>query len=142
MTRLDVTVVVQGPLFKNGKGELDNAMQQAVRDVVSFGEERLNEKLRPRPTGVFLSVAEARKGQASVGDYRRRVGENVRVSGMSGSISDGGMIYGPWLEGLSQRNQSTRFKGYFTFRKTGQDMQKEAPKILSKNIKRFIKKVG
>src|SRR5258708_18660687 len=30
------------------------------------------------------------------------------------------VVYGPWLEGSSDRNRSTRFKGYRLWRKTAQ----------------------
>ncbi len=29
----------------------------------------------------------------------------------------GGAVYGPWLEGVGSRNETTRFKGYWAFRK-------------------------
>lgn len=37
-------------------------------------------------------------------------------------VTDQGVIYGPWLEGTSDRNRTTRFKGYFHFRQTTQEM--------------------
>src|SRR3546814_9997690 len=42
---------------------------------------------------------------------------NVRITNVSGSpeVWDGGMAgprYGPWLEGVGSRNNTTRFKGY------------------------------
>jgi len=30
---------------------------------------------------------------------------------------EAGPVYGPWLEGVGSRNQTTRFKGYHSFRK-------------------------
>lgn len=50
---------------------------------------------------------------------------NVRITNMSGSpeVWDGGMAgpkYGPWLEGVGSRNNTTRFKGYHAFRKAAQ----------------------
>src|SRR3546814_20243239 len=47
---------------------------------------------------------------------------NVRITNVSGSpeVWDGGMAgprYGPWLEGVGSRNNTTRFKGYHAFRK-------------------------
>lgn len=38
-------------------------------------------------------------------------------------VTDRGVVYGPWLEGVSKRNQETRFKGYFSFRRAAQSMQ-------------------
>lgn len=50
---------------------------------------------------------------------------NVRITNMSGSpeVWDGGMAgpkYGPWLEGVGSRNNTTRFKGYHAFRNAAQ----------------------
>lgn len=45
---------------------------------------------------------------------------HVHVSNVGGSavVNDGGTIaYGPWLEGVGSRNNTTRFKGYHSFRK-------------------------
>lgn len=44
---------------------------------------------------------------------------NVRIRNGS-EVWDGGLagpVYGPWLEGVGSRNNTTRFKGYHAFRK-------------------------
>jgi hypothetical protein len=46
-------------------------------------------------------------------------------------INDGGVIYGPWLEGTGSRNRTTRFKGYATFRRMAAKLSAEAPRILA-----------
>lgn len=56
--------------------------------------------------------------KAPTGYYESR----VHVSNVSGSheVTDGGEagpVYGPWLEGVGSRNATTRFRGYFAFRK-------------------------
>jgi hypothetical protein len=38
-------------------------------------------------------------------------------------VWDQGVIYGPWLEGTSRRNMTTRFKGYSSFRRATQTVQ-------------------
>lgn len=58
------------------------------------------------------------------GYYESRVVTDVSADGVE--ISDGGVIYGPWLEGTGSRNATSRFKGYATFRKVSQDMEKKA----------------
>ena len=40
----------------------------------------------------------------------------VQQRGPDVIVHDRGVIYGPWLEGVSQRNAATRFKGYHMFR--------------------------
>lgn len=41
-------------------------------------------------------------------------------------VTDGGIVYGPWLEGTGSRNKETRFKGYRHWRTTTQSMNHEA----------------
>lgn len=44
----------------------------------------------------------------------------VRKSRGGAEVWDGGQagpVYGPWLEGVGSRNATTRFKGYWAFRK-------------------------
>ena len=43
----------------------------------------------------------------------------VRNPSTAHEVSDGGWagpVYGPWLEGVGSRNNTTRFKGYHSFR--------------------------
>jgi len=54
----------------------------------------------------------------------------VRVhSELDRVITDGGIVYGPWLEGTSERNNTTRFKGYKTFRLIKQELESKAGDI-------------
>ena len=108
-----------------------------VRELVQLGEERLAEMLKPRPAGVYLSVAEALKGQASTGNYRRNL--QTRVEGLHGRIDDGGVIYGPWLEA---GRDGTRFRGYASFRRTGQFLEDKRRDVMEAHALRFAKKMN
>lgn len=53
---------------------------------------------------------------------------NVRTHNTSTGweVWDGGQrgpVYGPWLEGVGSRNQTTRFKGYHAFRLAAQALE-------------------
>jgi len=51
---------------------------------------------------------------------------NVRIRNSS-EVWDGGQagpVYGPWLEGVGSRNNTTRFKGYHAFRKAAQALDR------------------
>ena len=96
--------------------------------------------LRPRPAGVFLGVGQARKGQLSTGHYRRNV--HRTVGALHVRIDDGGVIYGPWLEGVSTRNQTTRFKGYFSFRRTSQWLQSQVKGVVQKWVGRDVRRAN
>lgn len=54
-------------------------------------------------------------------------------------VHDRGIVYGPWLEGVSQRNRTTRFKGYAAFRKATQEMERKAEPIAERILQRHLK---
>ncbi len=45
---------------------------------------------------------------------------NIMRRGTDLVVNDRGVIYGPWLEGVGSRNETTRFKGYSSFRRARQ----------------------
>ena len=134
---MDVKLTVRGPILEGrGPGHVKKMLEGAVDEMVDLGMVRLNEVLRPRPAGVYLSVQEARKGKASTGHYRRSVhGERKDTMGR---IDDSGVRYGFWLEGTSSRNQTTRFKGYHSFALTAKWLEGEAPKVLQAHAKKLV----
>lgn len=52
------------------------------------------------------------------------------------------VVYGPWLEGVSKRNRSTRFKGYRLWRKTKQLLQERAPEIAREKFREYASRIG
>jgi len=130
---MSVEILVSGPLFRGQPGRvIQRGVKKAIQELVEKGEERLAEMLRPRPSGVFLSVSEAR--QKRTGHYRRNI--SSRVSGMQAVISDGGVVYGPWLEGVGSRNAVTRFKGYGSFRRVGQWLNTQKLRVFGRHMAR------
>ena len=137
----NVIVTTKGPLFDGRAPQIVHREAQAiVQELVELGEQRLDQMLRPRPAGVYLSVAEAQKGQASTGNYRRNISGMVRD--LNGLITDGGVIYGPWLEGVGSRNASTRFKGYASFRRTAQWLEQQVPKVIRVRVDRMVARLN
>ena len=135
MVMIGIKAKVGGPLF--ARDVIRQGVRGAVNATLTATAERLSEQLTSKPQGVFLSVAEA-KGRHSIGTYRNNVGKTrTMISDYKAMITDGGEVYGPWLEGTSSRNQSTRFKGYGTFRKTAQYIQKNLRKIIAVPIARM-----
>ena len=121
-------VELKGPIFTNAEGKVKEGMGDILQAAVEAGEKRLDEMLRPRPAGVYLAI----EGPAgSMGNYRRNVQGKVE-SNLHALITDGGMVYGPWLEGIGSRNETSRFKGYSSFRKTAQWLQERIGDIAAK----------
>ncbi|WP_406156976.1 hypothetical protein [Streptomyces canus] len=70
------------------------------------------------------------------GYYQSRI--SVDRAGSGYKIHDGGVIYGPWLEGTGSRNSPvTRFPGYFTFRRTKPLLDRKAPQIARDLLARY-----
>lgn len=53
-------------------------------------------------------------------------------------VHDRGIIYGPWLEGVGSRNRTTRFKGYFSFRRARQSLEGKVPGIAERVLQRYL----
>jgi len=53
-------------------------------------------------------------------------------------VNDRGVIYGPWLEGTGSRNETTRFKGYASFRRAAQQLEGETGRILVPIVDRAV----
>lgn len=58
------------------------------------------------------------------------------------AVTDSGVIYGPWLEGVGSRNSTTRFKGYRTFRLAGQELNAQAGDIAEREMQPTIREIG
>lgn len=71
------------------------------------------------------------------GYYQSRISVD-RTSGGRYQVHDGGVIYGPWLEGTGSRNSPvTRFPGYFTFRRTKALLDRQAQGIAQQVFQRY-----
>lgn len=78
--------------------------------------------------------------QNPTGYYESQI-RSERVSAERYSVNDSNVIYGPWLEGISQRNQTTRFKGYATFRRVRNRMAQKAEAIVGAFIARTAREL-
>jgi hypothetical protein len=57
-------------------------------------------------------------------------------------VHDTPVVYGPWLEGVGSQNETTRFKGYHTFRRIAQQLELEASAIADRTIQIYIKELN
>lgn len=120
---MDVEVNAAGPLFSG------TASAMVTRWTAAAGEElaqwaeaevhRVLGQVLQHPTGYYESqVRVDRQGPDRF------------------TISDGGVVYGPWLEGIGSRNYpTTRFKGYGTFRRVKQRVEQRADRTFRAAIK-------
>jgi len=121
---MTMTYQAKGPLF-DGRLEraIDQGLQDGLQDVAQQGvnlvRQRLHGVLR-HPTGHYESIVQTERAAP---DW---------------AVTDGGIVYGPWLEGVSERNRTTVFKGYATFRRTTGELDRQAGGIVEQDIGRRI----
>ena len=122
----EIKVTLSGP-FLTGQPAVvvDNTMRRTIAELVAMGEIDVSEQLYP--------------GHGLVtGHYRRSIHGEVLTS-RNGKVHDSKVVYGPWLEGTSSRNQRSRFKGYAAFRNAFQRLERAAQGVLNKHIGRAMK---
>ncbi len=123
--RMNVSVKQKGAIFNAsatrsaGTTMVTDINEQLAQEGVNRVKNRLSHVLK-NPTGYYESKITVRTGQA----YR--------------GVWDSDVIYGGWLEGVSSRNKSTRFKGYHTFREIQQQMAKEKIRLAQPYVDRYI----
>lgn len=126
VSRINLEVDQSGPFF-DGRARkalhawLDDAKEDVARIGVNEVHARLGALLQ-HPTGAYQSTI--------VTERVSRFNDQV--------ITDGDVIYGPWLEGTSSRNKTTRFKGYRIFRRARLKLRKIATPIAQAKLSRYI----
>lgn len=124
------TVRTSGPLFSgdHGRRQAMAFVSWIADDVSSFAIERVQANLDMRiknPTPYYET-------QITITD----------LSYTDRSVNDRGVIYGSWLEGTGSRNQTTRFKGYWSFRDATRETEQAVPRIIESAARRFTAKMN
>lgn len=123
-------VGLTGPMFdgvtyKSALGEMAHAMTDSLaKEGLKLIKGELKVVLQ-HPTGFYESKV--------------RIDRSTQEHA---TVTDGGVIYGPWLEGTSSRNRTTRFKGYSTFRRMSQQLNSRVPGIGRDALGRFVKRMN
>lgn len=123
---IEFEVDVSGPIWDGRlKHAIDQAVDEAEHEIARHGVTVVVEelgKVLKHPTGHY-------QGQIQVD---RTVGTRV---------TDGGIVYGPWLAGVSGRNRSTRFKGYHHWRRAVQRLREDAPDIGKRVVDEHLRRL-
>jgi hypothetical protein len=123
-----VEVDVSGPLFDGRAAAAvaafaEDAKREVQQQVYAEVMTNLNASIK-KPTPYYETQIAMSQGE---GDY---------------TVHDRGVIYGPWLEGTSERNRTTRFKGYASFRRAAQSIQGKVPQLVQAALARAIQRLG
>lgn len=126
MIRADVTI--SGPVFDSDvNAKVGRHIDAAQASVGQF----IVDRVRQRLDNVLVNPS---------GNYRASVKASVLQE--STLITDGGIVYGPWLEGTSSRNDRSRFKGYAVFRRTLDEVQEQVPQLVEDEVRQLVKELS
>jgi hypothetical protein len=126
---VEIQLRASGPLF-------DGRAQKAVKDYLLAATGAVAGE------GVNLVQASGRADYKNpTGYYESHIVTDL-VEPDSTRVWDSEVIYGPWLEGTSARNQTTRFKGYATFRRAYQQLDRRAQGIAYRMLERFVARMN
>lgn len=111
----EVKVTATGPLFDGRAAAAVQRFTDDARDTIAArGEDLVLAEL-----GMVL--------RHPTGYYESQI-RSERVTADTDRVSDGGVVYGPWLEGTGSRNSPvTRFAGYGHWRRVKGQLAHEAP---------------
>lgn len=115
-----VEVTKHGPLF-------DDRIQSMINAGLTSGEAKAAKRGLQMLRGEF-----ATHFRMPTGYYESQVHIATEPGGYK--LTDGGVVYGWWLEGVGSRNATTRFKGYSIWRRVGQALEPEAVTIIEREI--------
>jgi hypothetical protein len=123
-----VDVILTGPIFRaNGAQAAGRLLDDLTWEVAGRAEstvsQMLDESIR-NPTPYYETQI-----------TRERIVPDAVVH-------DRGVIYGPWLEGESSRNQATRFKGYHSFRRATQQVEREVESVVGPVVDRWVRSMS
>lgn len=133
-SRMSVTAYVHctGPMFD---GSAETAVSEMTRDIAKRGAEWAEENLRDTRMD---KTGRAHGGfQANLRVVRKSSGFSVPGPMVKG------VVWAPWLEGVSKRNKATRFKGYKPFAKARQELEdSKAQEIADEVLAEYLPRLG
>jgi len=129
-TRISAYVTVAGPLMEGrGPAVLQRFFDDATKLVAEAGRDELRKRATSKPrhpsgaTAGAIVIRDFAKGRTIITDYPQ-------------------VLYGPWLEGTSSRNTSTRFKGYRMFKLTRGRLRKRVGPLVQDRLDRAVAELG
>ena len=151
-----IGVTTTGPLFVGGLPQrvLRAATRDFLQDTVETGERLVVGQLRSGHGWITGNYARSIVGEVGVAIGRGKPAKKVSGAYKSSSVSDiprdsmhaviydSGVVYGPWLEGVGTRNQTTRFRGYHMFRRARTQLNSTARQRAEKHLRRHLRKLN
>ena len=126
--KITINALVSGPIA-------DGSAQEAIRDWLDASKKDVAQAA----IDLLHAYTMDKTGRAT-GHYQEMIRSTVLA--YNDILVNDPVVYGPWLEGSSKRNRSTRFKGYRLWRTTRQQIQKQAPDIAQARLADYADRIG
>lgn len=125
-----IKVDLGGPLFE-GKDRpiMEAANRDAKRDLAEWGKSEVKQAALKKPKHPKGRYSEA----TTIHDFRK---------GLTIMAKHPQVLYGPWLEGTSSRNESTRFKGYRIYKQVKGRMRKKMLALVQGRYDRAVEELN
>lgn len=123
-----ISVSKSGPVFDGRAALAVDAYGEDVTDTIA--KQGVND-VRNALHGVLRNPT---------GNYSRHIVTERQSN--DNAVTDSGIIYGPWLEGVGSRNSTTRFKGYFTFRRVTQQLDGKAGHMAEMVLNKYVRRMN
>lgn len=121
-------VTTSGPIFD---GRAEGIMDRYCQDSERVLADRAVNEIRNRLHDVI---------RVNTGRYEGSIQTDRQQSDVL--VTDGGVIYGPWLEGIGSRNSpKTRFPGYSTFRIIAGRLDEEAQEQAEQQLPAYLEEL-
>lgn len=145
----DSSVRTSGPLFDGRAGiALREGIESVRHDVAKRGVEltmaAFTGSIRADRGGMQRSITTTGSSRTySTRSGRKTYSLPVAVDDLSETVVTTDLAtYGPWLEGTSSRNETTRFPGYHGFRRAGQELDRVAGGIAGESIRPYVERMN
>jgi hypothetical protein len=125
MADTEITATELGPVFDVSLfirvEQFETDLLDAVGDKVAELVRLHGDRCFKNPTGHYNSQVKSRTTET----FER-------------TVSDGGVAYGAWLEGVSERNATSRFKGYAMYAEEAANAQQNIQMIIDFELSRML----
>lgn len=71
--------------------------------------------------------------------YETQIRTDTQVNDRT--VHDSGVVYGPWLEGVSERNRRSRFKGYHAFAQGAAELRGQMDAIVAPIVTKHVGRI-
>lgn len=126
--KVQLRVSVSGPLA-------DGTAHDAIREWIDASKKDIADYAVQQLRAVGMD-------KTGRGTGRYQAGLRTTLLAYNDVLVDDPVIYGPWLEGTSRRNESTRFKGYQLWRRAKQQTQAKANDIAEAKLPEYLERIG